>query len=106
MQIAVLDGQGHNQTTDEHHVGLLHVSHRHRTGAHDAEQGEEDDRNQTGHGQRKGFRHPVKRHDEDHVASQSFLIIFFISALDHLLLMEKAPYKLNTLLLLLFKLKF
>ena len=69
MQIAVLDGQGHNQTTDEHHVGLLHVSHRHRTGAHDAEQGEEDDRNQTGHGQRKSFRHPVKGHDDNDVSS-------------------------------------
>ena len=56
MQIAVLDGQGHNQTADEHHVCLFHVSHGHRTGAHDAEQREEDDRNQTGHGQRKGFR--------------------------------------------------
>ena len=76
MQIAVLDGQGHNQTTDEHHVGLLHVSHRHRTGAHDAEQGEEDDRNQTGHCQRKSFRHPVDGHQYENICRSTLLQVY------------------------------
>ena len=73
MQIAVLDGQGHNQTTDEHHVGLLHVSDAHFARAHDAQQREQNDRNQTGHGQRKSFRHPVDSHQDDHVSRPTLL---------------------------------
>ena len=76
MQIAVLDGQGHHEAADEHHVSLLHVSDAHFARAHDAQQREQNDRNQTGHGQRKSFRHPVDSHQDDHVSRPTLLSFF------------------------------
>ena len=73
VQVAVLDGDGHDEATDEHHVGLLHVGDADLSGAHDTQQRQQHHRQQTGHRQRQRFRHPERRHQQDHVSRPSFL---------------------------------
>lgn len=73
MQVAVLDRQRHHDSSEEHHVRLLHVARAHVARGHDAQQRQQHDGYQAGHGQWQRLRHPEHGHHDDHVTGPSRL---------------------------------
>ena len=67
MKVPVLDGRSHHQTPEEHHVRVGDVVAADVLGLLDAEDWEEDDGHEGGHGHRDTFGHPVDGHDDDTV---------------------------------------
>lgn len=73
MQVPLLDGAGHDQTTEEEEVGVQEVLGADLVGGQDAQEGEEDDGQQGCHGEGQGLGAPVHRHEQDDEQAATFL---------------------------------
>ena len=69
MQVAVLDGDGDDEASDEEEVGVGEIGRADGLGGEDAEDGEEEGGHQSRRCQRHHFEHPVGSHDDHAVAA-------------------------------------
>lgn len=73
MQVPLLDGAGHDQTTEEEEVGVHEVLGADVFGLQDTQEGEEDDGQQGCHRQGQRLRAPVHGHEQDDKQTAAFL---------------------------------
>lgn len=73
VQVPLLDGAGHDQTTEEEEVGVQEVLGADYAGRQDTQEGEEDDGQQGCHREGQGLCAPVHRHEQDDKQAAAFL---------------------------------
>lgn len=73
VQVPLLDGAGHDQTTEEEEVGVHEVLGADVFGLQDTQEGEEDDGQQRRHREGQRLRAPVHSHEQDDKQTAAFL---------------------------------